>query len=69
MGTEYNEWVKETGEEMGWPCVPLLTDSTSYDLSDCPDYGCSDCPATMNECEPCGYTEEDLRNVLSYKWR
>lgn len=69
MNEEYENWIRETGEKMGWACVPRLLDGCGYDMGDCPDYGCSDCPATMGECKPCSYTEEELNEVLSYKWR
>lgn len=62
-------WLRETGEKMGWPCVPILLDGIGYDMDDCCDHGSSDCPATMHRVDTCGMTKEELRDDLSFKWR
>lgn len=40
-----------------------------YTYNDCPDYGSTSCPISMHENVKCDMPIEDLKEILSYKWK
>lgn len=63
----------ETASGLRRPCHMLGLSADGHpwwnDLGNCPNYGSSSCPITMGEDADCDYDLEDLRDILSYRFR